>query len=51
MVRRRIGAMNSADGKMRDAVMRNGGLKMNAAERRIEELQIKSGCDLRSAAV
>jgi hypothetical protein len=43
--------MNSADGKKRDVVKRNGGLKMNAAGRRIEELQIKSGCDLRSAAV
>jgi hypothetical protein len=51
MVPRQIDAMNSVAGKRKDAVMRNGGLKMNAAERRIEELQIKSGCDLRSAAV
>jgi hypothetical protein len=51
MVSRRIGVMNSVVGKRRDAVMRNGDLKMNAAGKRIEGLQIKSGCVLRIAAV
>jgi hypothetical protein len=51
MVPRRIGVMNSAAGRRRDAAMRNGDSKMNVEGKRIEGRLIKNGFVLRSATV